>query len=131
MTVQEKINADMKSAMKNKETLTRDILRVVIGEFNRIDKKVSDEKALAIIKKMGQNAIDQNKFDELHILVSYLPDEMDELEIKRVCMNFIMNMDNPTIRDMGKVMSHLKNNYNGLYDGKIASTIVKNLLTTL
>lgn len=128
MTVQKRINADMKSAMKKKETTKRDILRVVIGEFNRVGKEVSDEKALAIIKKMGQNATDQNKFDELHILVSYIPDEMDELELKRVCMNFIMNMDSPTMRDMGKVMSHLKDNYTGLYDGKVASTLIRELL---
>ena len=128
MTVQKRINGDMKSAMKKKETTKRDILRVVIGEFNRVGKEVSDEKALAIIKKMGQNATDQNKFDELHILVSYIPDEMDELELKRVCMNFIMNMDSPTMRDMGKVMSHLKDNYTGLYDGKVASTLIRELL---
>ena len=129
MTVQEQIKVDLKSAMINKETTKRDILRVVIGEFNRIDKEVSDEKAIAIIKKMGQNATDQNKFDELHILASYLPDEMDELELKRVCMNFIMNMNSPTMRDMGKVMSYLKDNYTGLYDGKVASTLVKKLLS--
>jgi hypothetical protein len=128
MTVQERINADMKSAMKKKETTKRDLLRVVMAEFSRVGKEVSDEKALAIIKKMGQNATDQNKFDELHILASYLPDEMDELELKRVCMNFIMNMNSPTMRDMGKVMGYLKNNYNGLYDGKLASTLVKELL---
>lgn len=128
MTIEKQIKADLKQAMLNKETTKRDVLRVVIGEFNRIGKEVSDEKAIAIIKKMGKNATDQNKFDELHILASYLPDEMDELELKRVCMNFIMNMNSPTMKDMGKVMGYLKNNYNGLYDGKLASTLVKELL---
>lgn len=129
MTIQEKINADLKVAMKNKDEVTKSILRVVIGEFNREGKEVSDERALAIIKKMGQNATDQNNFDELHVLASYIPEEMDELELKRVCMNFIMNLNSPSMRDMGKVMSYLKENYAGLYDGKAASTLVKELLS--
>jgi hypothetical protein len=128
MTIEKQIKADLKQAMLNKETTKRDVLRVVIGEFNRIGKEVSDEKAIAIIKKMGKNATDQNKFDELHILASYIPDEMNELELKRVCMNFIMNMDSPTMKDMGKVMSYLKQHHAGLYDGKMASIIVKRLL---
>ena len=56
MTIQEKIKADVKTAMLAKETQTRDILRVVIGEFNRIGKEVSDTEATATIKKMVANA---------------------------------------------------------------------------
>jgi len=129
MTIQEKIKQDLKTAMKNKDEVTKSVLRVVIGEFNREGKEVSDERALAIIKKMGQNATDQNNFDELHVLASYIPEEMDDLELKRVCMNFIMNLNSPSMRDMGKVMGYLKENYAGLYDGKKASTLVKELLS--
>ena len=38
MTVQEKINGDLRVAMKESNKEAKDILRVVIGEFNRIGK---------------------------------------------------------------------------------------------
>ena len=52
MTVQEHIVNDMKIAMREKNVEVRDLLRVVIGEFNREGKEVSDERATAVIKRM-------------------------------------------------------------------------------
>ncbi len=128
MTVQETINSNVKIAMKEKNVEVRDLLRVVIGEFNRIDKIVSDEKALAIIKKMVENAKEQGNTGEVTILEVYLPKQLDELELKRVLMNYIMNLNSPSMKDMGSVMGFLKKNHGGTYDGKLASTLVRELL---
>ena len=128
MTVQETISNDVKNAMREKNVEVRDLLRVVIGEFNRIDKVVSDEKALSIIKKMVENAKEQGNTGEVTILEQYLPTQMDELELKRVLMNHIMNLNTPTMKDMGGVMGWLKKNHGGTYDGKLASTLVRELL---
>ena len=129
MTVQETINNDVRNAMKTKNVAVRDLLRVVIGEFNRVDKVVSDEKALAIIKKMVINAKEQGNTGEATILEAYLPSQMDELELKRVLMNHIMNLNSPSMKDMGGVMGFLKENHGGTYDGKLASTLVRELLS--
>ena len=58
MTIQEHIVNDMKIAMREKRNDMRDLLRVVIGEFNREGKELSDERAIAIIKKMRDNAVE-------------------------------------------------------------------------
>lgn len=129
MTVQETIKADLKTAMIEKKTNLRDILRVVIGEFNRIGKEVSDEKALAIIKKMVQNAKDQKNASEVSILENYLPTQMDEAVLREKIQNCITFNSYSTMKDMGKVMGYLKANHDGLYDGKQASTIVRELLS--
>lgn len=128
MTVQDKIRRDLKEAMIARKTHVRDLLRVVIGEFNREGKTVSDERAIAIMKKMIENAKDQGNEIEVTILEAYLPQQMDKLELKRVLMNQIMNMNSPTMKDMGSVMGWLKGNYAGQYDGKMASTLVRELL---
>lgn len=128
MSIQKQINADLKTAMLKKEVEVRDLLRVVIGEFNREGKDVSDEKASAIIKKMVQNAKDQGNTGEVTILEVYLPQQLDELELKRVLMNHIMNMNSPSMKDMGSVMGWLKQNFAGKYDGKVASNLVRELL---
>ena len=128
MTIQEQVKADLKTAMLNKDEAKKSILRVLIGEFNREGKEVSDEKATAIIKKMVVNANDMGNTSEAALLEVYLPSQMDELELKRVLMNYIMNMDSPSMKDMGIVMAYLKENYSGQYDGKLASTLVRELL---
>lgn len=129
MSVQETINCDVKNAMREKNVEVRDLLRVVIGEFNRVDKIVGDEKALAIIKKMVDNAKEQGNDGEVTILEKYLPSQMDELELKRVLMNHIMNLNSPTMKDMGSIMGFLKQNHGGTYDGKLASSLVRELLS--
>ena len=129
MTVQEHINNDMKIAMREKRVEMRDLLRVVIGEFNRVGKEVSDEKAIAIIKKMAQNAKDQENTSEHTILKLYLPSQMDEAELEKIIQNCITFNSYSTMKDMGKVMGYLKKNYDGTYDGKTASVLVKKLLS--
>jgi len=128
MTVQNTIMTDLKIAMKNGQTNAKNLLRVVIGEFNREGKTVSDERAIAIMKKMVENAKDQGNEIEVTILEAYLPQQMDEFELKRVLMNHIMNLNSPSMKDMGRVMGELKVVYGGQYDGKMASTIVRELL---
>lgn len=129
MKVQEKVKNDLKEAMLQKNEEKKSILRVLIGEFNREGKEVSDDKAIGIIKKMVINAKDQKNINEQTILEGYLPKQMSKSELKEVCETFINTLDSPTMKDMGKVMSYLKNNFSGLYDGKSASTFVKELLT--
>ena len=126
--VQQQIKDDMKQAMLQKNTEVRDILRVVIGEFNRVGKDVSDADATAIIKKMAQNAKDQENVDEQVILEGYLPTQLSEEELTDVIQDIIINEDYSTMRDMGSIMGSLKAGHAGTYDGKLASTIVKKLL---
>ena len=129
MNTQNKITTDLKIAMKEKNEDVKSILRVVIGEFNRVGKEVSDDKAIAIIKKMVENAKEVNNTNEVSILKKYLPSQMDELELKRVLMNHLMNLgERPAMKHMGSTMKYLKENYSGQYDGKMASKIVRELI---
>ena len=126
--IQEKIKSDLKQAMLSKNSEVKDLLRVVIGEFNREGKEVDDAKATSIIKKMVQNAKDQENFREVNILEEYLPKQMDDVELENVCKEYILSLGDTSMKDMGKVMGYLKDNYSGQYDGKSASSIVRNLL---
>jgi len=128
MTVQETINSDVKNAMRTKNVEVRDLLRVVIGEFNRVDKIVADDKALSIIKKMVENAKDQGNTGEVTILEKYLPSQMDADELNIKINEIIDDLEATSMKDMGRVMGELKAGYGGTYDGKLASTLVRELL---
>lgn len=130
MTLQEKINADLKAAMLKKDETTKSILRVLIGELNRVDKIVSDEKVIATVKKMIENAkIVGGAEDEIAVLENYIPKQLTEEELSGIISSLIFE-NSYTAKDMGKIMATLKSSHNGRYDGKLASTLIKNILST-
>lgn len=129
MTIQELVNEHLKNAILTNNTEAKSILRVLIGEFNRVDKIVSDEKATSIIKKMVENAKLLGNTNEVSILEYYLPKQLSESQLTQIVVNLV-NEYSYTIKEMGKVMSYLKENFSGQYDGKLASEIIKKVLAS-
>lgn len=128
MTIQEKINTDLKAAMLAKDEAKKSILRVILGEFSRVtvsaDKTVPDDKATAVLKKMVENAKLVNNTSEIEILNTYLPQQFSQDELTKVIEALIGSTGATSIKEMGKVMAGLKP-YAGQYDGKLASEIIK------
>lgn len=131
VTIQQKITSDLKTAMLAKDEAKKSILRVVIGEFSRVttnaDKSVPDDKAIAVLKKMVENATQINNLSEVQILNTYLPKQMSVEELTNVIEKLIASTGATNVREMGKVMAALKP-YAGQYDGKSASEIIKTKL---
>jgi uncharacterized protein YqeY len=142
MSIQERINADLKQAMLAKDETRKSILRVLIGELTRIpdlpaDKTVPDDKALGKIKKMVEDAkftltrtdlLEAHKVhSELAILESYLPKQLTRDELHCLISQLIEDKGYTSIKDMGKIMADLKAERNGQYDGKLASDLVKEI----
>lgn len=128
MSLQEKIQSDLKIAMMNKNVHKRDLLRVLIGEINRLEKNVSDNQVLNIIKKMTDNAIFMNNQMEVDILSEYLPKILSEKETENIINNFIDNNNINDIKQMSIVMKFLKEEFGSSIDNKLASNIIKNKL---
>ena len=99
------------------------------GEAVKIIKKfaVGVEETIKICEKSGRDS-SQAKF-ELEVLNVYLPKQMNEVELTNIISEIINVQEDKTKKAMGKVMAALKEKYDGQYDGKLASTIVKNMLT--
>lgn len=129
MTIQEKVKSELKSAMINKQKAITSLLRVLIGEFNRVGKEVNDAEATAIIKKMAQNARDQGIATEVEILEKFLPQQLTEDQLTMLIQDMIEETGVDSMRGMGQIMGMLKNEYAGRYDGKLASQIIKNLFS--
>lgn len=130
MTIQEQINQNLKNAILTSNKEVKDLLRVVIGEFNRIDKVVADEKAMSIIKKMIENAKTVGNEGEVVILEAYLPKQLSDEQLSLVISKIIEDKKYTSIKDMGKVMGDLKSQYSGQYDGKKASDLIKNCFSS-
>jgi uncharacterized protein YqeY len=131
MSLIEKINKDFMLAYKAKEMEKKDFLGVLKTEVTKESKTPEDEYVVAKIKSMIKNAEATNSLSEaeLSVLETYLPTQLSEVELEVIINEFITRMGLNTPRDMGKVMSYLKTEYDGQYDGKVASTITKKILS--
>lgn len=128
MNIQDKIKTDLKKSMIEGDNLKKNLLRTIIGEFNRVEKEISDDKALSIIKKMKENALTmKNNDEEIEILHSYLPNMLSEEEINDYITELFED-NNYTIKDMGRIMKELKDEFGQSMDMKIASNLVKKYL---
>ena len=133
MSLQSKLREDMVTAMKAGDTETRDLIRVAAGEFGREMNngiELSDNRVLAILKKMKQDATDLGNLGEVEILDRYLPQMLGEKQIETIVAGIISANSYSSMQDMGKVMGVIKNLAAApQIDGKISSRIVKDLLS--
>lgn len=143
MELKEQMIADMKVAMKEQDTIKRDILRVVIAEIARAEQTkegkviLSDTDIVRIIQKSCKNLEENIKLEgknffhekaELNILQYYLPKQLNEVEISEIIDGFISEMGSSEQKQMGKIISLFNSKYSGLADGKLVSSIVKSKL---
>ena len=83
------------------------------------------------IKKAVEMLLDlaQKEESELHILKSYLPEEMSESELQGVVDEAIKEAEAQTMKDMGKVMKLVLSKVEGKADNKLVSELVKKSLS--
>lgn len=122
MTLQERLKADLKTAMKAKDDIRKDALRVVMGEMARSDKKeFSDEEIVKICKKLiksekemleksGQG--DSSAFIE--VIFAYLPQMASEDEVYNwIRENIDFSAYKNKIQAMGTIMAHFGSSADG------------------
>ena len=140
----------MKEAMKSGEKRKLSTLRLINAAIKDRDinargagkERVSDAEILEILAKMikqreesariyeEQSRLDlaEQERDEIEIIRAYLPEQMDEDEVRDVCAKVIADVNGESLRDMGKCMNALKERYPGRLDFGKASGIVKDML---
>ena len=129
MSIQQKVMQDLKEAMLAKNEAKKSLLRVLIGEFNRKGKELTDGEVVAEIKKMIENAKLMGNDGEIEILSIYLPKQLSVNELENIVKATAQLNNYSSMKDMGSLMKHLSDNYQGRYDGKLASQIVRQCLT--
>jgi len=138
-----KIKEDNLQARKEKNREVSKILTTLVGEIEMVGKnngnrETNEVETIQIIEKFKKNAEqtynlmsgsdskDLEKYvKEISIYESYLPKKMTQEELTLIIQDIINHDSNVNI---GKIMSNLKNNYNGMYDGKVASRIARELV---
>ena len=135
MSLKETITQDMKTAMKEKDAVRRDTLRVLMGEIGRAEQtskgkiELTDVDVVKIVKKTYEGVKDTSYDEtEMAILSEYIPKQMTETEIRGAVEAIVAETGAENMSAMGQVMGAFNGKYAGQADGKTVSTIVKELL---
>ncbi|HEX9183760.1 MAG TPA: GatB/YqeY domain-containing protein [Burkholderiales bacterium] len=142
MTLKERIQEDMKAAMRAKDQARLSAVRLLLAAMKQkeVDERIelADADVLGIIDKMvkqrresiaqyekasRQDLADQEKF-EIGVLQAYLPQQMGEAEIGQAIAAAVAESGASGVKDMGKVMALLKARLAGRADmGKVSGLV--------
>lgn len=148
MEIKEKILADMKDAMKNKNQMRLEAIRFLQAavknkEIELRPNPITSEDILGVVKKLvkqrkesieqyqaaaRQDLVDKES-SELKILEEYLPTQMSKEQIEKIVGEVIAAEKATSIKDMGKIMKAVIAKTAGTADNKLVSEIIKTKLS--
>lgn len=144
MTLIEKISNDIKDAMRNRNQLRLDTLRMLKSKIMTVDARgnVPDEEVVKLIKTYSGNlqealaqaqefnrpeAVEKLK-GELEIVQEFLPKALSPEETKAIVIQAVSESGAKTKKDLGLVMKSIMK-LNSNVDGKLAKDLASELLT--
>lgn len=149
--LRDEINTALKDAMKARDERRVSTLRLVNAALKNADIEaqgkgkhaLSDEELLGLLQKLikqrqeaielydkaGRTELADRERGEIEIITAYLPKQMSEAEARAAVAEVIKATGATSIKDMGKVMAVLKQDYAGRLDFGKASGLVKAMLS--
>ena len=151
MTLRKKINEQFNAALKSKNKTFISTFRLILAAIKERDianrtggkkEEIKDPEIIKVLRKMKkqrQESADLYKKGErqelleaeeaeIKIIDTYLPKQLNEEETKKICKDVIESVGASSIKDMGKIMSTLKQKYSDSIDFSKVNVIVKGLL---
>lgn len=146
MSLSDRLNEDMKQAMKSQDKFKLSVIRMVRSTIknSEIDLKRSldDNEVLDVLTreikqrkdslqefaKAGRDDLADSLKAELVILAEYMPQQLSEEEVKAIVQQTIQQIGASSKADMGKVMTALMPQVKGRADGKLINQLVQQLL---
>ena len=151
MSLKVTIETEYKNALKSKDKIKISTYRLILSSIKDLDilnrsgpnkKETDDEDIKKLLKKMMKQRtesidiykknnrsdlleIEQNEFN---ILSSFLPKQLNDEDIKKICEETISKLGANSIKDMGKVMGELKKKHADEIDFSKAGALLKQLL---
>lgn len=146
MTIKEKLQSDVKDAMKAQEKEKLSVLRLIMAAFKQVevDERITldETRELTILDKMlkqrnesiaqfkaaNRDDLVQKEQFEIEIIQTYLPAQLSDAEVEKIISKAISETNAQSIQDMGKVMNLIKPQLQGRADLGQAGAKIKALL---
>ena len=147
MSLKDKLMDDLKTAMKDKDTVRKNAVQMVRAAVLQVEKDnkltLDDEGVIEVVAKEVKKRKDvlpeyeksgrQDLIDELtreiEVLMVYLPQQMSEEEIEALVIDAIAQTEAKSMKDIGKVMAVIMPKTKGKADGKVINNFVKKHLS--
>ena len=147
MSLKEKLNEDLKQAMRDKEVVKRDSIRAINTMIKQIEvderRVLDDAEVIKLIQrgiKQREEAISQysaasrddlveKEQSQIDVFMIYLPKQLNDEELEAGMKDIIQEVKAESIKDMGKVMGAASKKFAGVADGKRINEMVKKLLS--
>jgi len=147
MSLGERLNEDMKQAMKSQDKFKLSVIRMVRSSIKNVEidvkRTLDDSEVLDILtreikqrkdslqefEKAGRDDLAEGLKAELTILADYMPQQLTEEEVKAIVQQTIQQVGASSKADMGKVMAALMPKVKGVADGKLVNQLVQQSLT--
>lgn len=147
MSLSERLNEDMKQAMKSQDKFKLSVIRMVRASIKNIEidqrRTLSDSEVLDVLnreikqrrdslqefEKAGRSDLADGLKAELDVLAVYMPQQLSEEEVKAIVQQTIQEVGASSKADMGKVMGALMPKVKGRADGKLINQLVQQSLS--
>ena len=141
-SLKRRINQDAKEALKSKDTLTLNVLRMLKSEirYKEIERgsELSDDDVISVLssaikkrkdsiqqfEKGGRDDLASKEKEELAVVTKYMPEQVSEEELSQIISQAISEEGATGATDLGKVMKLVMPKVRGRADGKKVNQMV-------
>ncbi|WP_186575745.1 GatB/YqeY domain-containing protein [Aquibacillus kalidii] len=148
MSLLERLNQDMKQAMRNKDKQTLSVIRMVKASLQNDAIKLgkdglSEEEELTVLSRelkqrkdslhefqeAGRDDLVEKLEEEIKVLQVYMPEQLSQEQLEEIVLETIKEVDATSKKEMGKVMSALMPKVKGKADGSQVNQLVQKHLS--
>lgn len=147
MSLKERLADDLKSAMKNKNVVRKNVVQMVRAAILQVEKDnkitLDDDGVLDVIakqmkqrrdalpeyEKSGRDELIAELKAEMDVLKEYLPEQLTKDELYAIVKEAVEATGASSMKDMGKIMATVMPKTKGRADGKMINEIAKELLS--
>ena len=142
-SIKKEVIVSMKSGDKFRTTTLRLIVSSIQSEEINLKSDLSDDQCIQILEKMikqrkdsisqfeaaNRSELADKEREEIKTIQEFMPEQMSESEISEIVAKVILDLQADSMKDMGKVMSKLKEITAGKADAGLISQAVKKSLS--
>lgn len=143
MSLKERIQDDMKSAMRARDKERLAVIRLILAAIKQreVDERITltDTQVISVLERMlkqrresitqyqtaGRDDLAAKEAFEVSVIQTYMPDALSDAEIDSIINSAIAATGAHSIRDMGKVMALIKDQVQGRADMAVISARIK------
>ena len=146
MSLIERIDGEVKEAMKARDTERRDTLRLILaslkGAQKELQRPLSEDEELQVLQRERKKRVEAaeafrgggreeqaaSEERELAVLEEFMPEPLSEEQLEEIVDDVIAEVGATSIRDLGRVMADVMPQVSGRADGSVVSQLVREKL---